>query len=149
MHYLIYLYICAMESETLTTKLDKVGMTASTFCAIHCAVVPFIISVLPLWGLSFLAEEWIEISMIVLSLAIGSWSLGLSWMKHRRAVALLIFVCGFFFIAAGHWFGHGSAEHLLLPVGGLTIALAHYINWKLSLGLLKTSKVKNEAEIIK
>jgi len=138
-----------MGSETLTSKLDRIGMTASTFCAIHCAVVPFIISVLPLWGLGFLAEEWMEISMIGLSLAIGSWSLGLSWMKHRRAAALLIFVCGFFFIAVGHLFGHGSTEHLLLPMGGLAIALAHYINWKLTLGLLKTSEMKKTVEFIK
>ncbi|WP_407425644.1 MerC domain-containing protein [Arcticibacter sp.] len=138
-----------METEPLTSKLDKIGITASTFCAIHCAVVPFIISVLPLWGLGFLAEEWMEILMIVLSLTIGSWSLGLSWIKHRRTTALLIFICGFLFIAAGHWFGHGSSEHLFLPAGGLTIALAHYVNWKQSLVLLKSSKMKTASEIIK
>lgn len=130
MHYLIYLYICAMETQTLTSRLDKVGMTASTLCAIHCAAVPFVISMLPLWGLGFLAEEWMEISMIVLSLAIGSWSLGLSWIKHKKVAALLTFGGGFFLIASGHWFGHGSSEHFLLPIGGLTIAFAHYINWK-------------------
>src|SRR5690606_34285743 len=119
-----------MESETLTNKLDKIGITASTICAIHCAVVPFIVSLLPLWSPGFLAEEWMEISMIVLSLVLGSWSLGVSWTKHRRTKAWRIFICGFVFIAAGHWFGHGSTEHLLLPAGGLTIALAHYTNWK-------------------
>lgn len=138
-----------MGSETLTTKLDRIGMTASTFCAIHCAVVPFIISVLPLWGLGFLAEEWMEISMIVLSLAIGSWSLGISWMKHRKITALLIFICGFFFIAIGHLFGHGSTEHLLLPAGGLTIALAHFINWKLTLSLLKATEMVKVNAIVK
>lgn len=149
MHYIFYLYICDMRSETLTNSLDRIGMTASTFCAIHCAVVPFIISVLPLWGLSFLAEEWMEICMIILSVAIGIWSLGLSWLKHRKIAALLIFVCGFFLIVLAHVFGHGSTAHLLLPLGGLTVALAHYINWKLTIGLLKAQPAQKIDTIIK
>lgn len=137
-----------MGSETLTTNLDRIGMTASTFCAIHCAVIPFAISVLPLWGLSFLAEEWMEIGMILLSLFIGIWSFGLSWLKHRRIAALLIFVCGFSLILLAHMFEHGSTAHLLLPLGGLTIASAHYVNWKLTLGLLKIRGIKKVDTII-
>lgn len=145
-------FICTfapMRSETLTARLDKIGMTASTFCAIHCAVVPFIISTLPLWGLGFLAEEWVEISMIVLALMIGMWSLGLSWRKHRKMAALLIFAAGFAFIGMGHAFGHGSDEHLFLSAGGLTVALAHYVNWRLTLAQRGAPHSKKGAGISK
>lgn len=138
-----------MEPETLTTNLDRIGMTASTFCAIHCAVVPFLISVLPLWGLSFLADEWIEICMIILSVAIGIWSLGLSWLRHRKIAALLIFACGFFLIVLAHLFEHGSTAHFLLPLGGLAVASAHYINWKLTIGVLKAQRAEKANKIIK
>jgi len=122
-------------------------MTASTFCAIHCAVVPFALSTLPLWGLGFLAEEWVELSMIGVALVIGVWSLGLSWRKHRKAAALIIFIFGLGFIASGHAFGHGSTEHLFLPAGGLLMALAHYLNWRFTLGLLKDLNSEKNSNI--
>lgn len=129
-----------MGSETLTTRLDRIGMTASTLCAIHCAVIPFVISVLPLWGLSFLAEEWMEVSMIGLTLTIGIWSLGLSWRKHRKVAAIAIFLSGFLFISLGHVFGHGRTEHLFLPLGGLIIALSHFINWRITKEMFKVQR---------
>ncbi|HEY2583370.1 MAG TPA: MerC domain-containing protein, partial [Mucilaginibacter sp.] len=48
--------------------LDNVGMTASVLCAIHCALVPLLITSLPLLGLGFLANPWLEWSMIILAL---------------------------------------------------------------------------------
>ena len=47
------MYICGMRKGKYTSKLDNAGMTASILCAIHCAIVPLLITVLPLAGLSF------------------------------------------------------------------------------------------------
>jgi hypothetical protein len=49
-----------MKRPKLTSKLDRIGMTASTACAIHCAAVPLLITSLPLIGLGFLANPWVE-----------------------------------------------------------------------------------------
>jgi hypothetical protein len=54
-----------------THKLDAVGFTASTLCAIHCAVTPLLLTALPLAGLKFLAHPAIETAMIMLSLLIA------------------------------------------------------------------------------
>jgi len=111
--------------------LDHLGMTASLACAIHCAVLPFVISMLPLWGIGFLANDWVELSMIILSLIIGIYSLASSYPKHSKLLPIFVLVAGFTFIAAGHYF----FEHLeatLIPLGGLAIAAAHFINWRYS-----------------
>lgn len=114
-------------------NLDKIGMTASTACAIHCALLPFVLTLLPLWGLDFLADPATEISMILLSLILGAWSLGKSYRKvHHRVLPILILVFGFAFILIGHFSGIAILEPILIPAGGFAIASAHFLNLKLT-----------------
>jgi hypothetical protein len=118
-----------MKPFIKSASLDQLGITASVACAIHCAALPFIITILPLWGLEFLAHSWVELSMICLSLIIGIWSLSTSFPKHLKVLPIMVLVTGFGFIAIGHYAFH-SLEAVLIPIGGFTIAVAHYLNWK-------------------
>nr|WP_068889214.1 MerC domain-containing protein [Pedobacter panaciterrae] len=120
-----------MKNFIKSEKLDRLGMTASLACAIHCAVLPFVLTALPLFGLSFLAHNWVETFMIGLSLVIGIYSLSTSYPKHKRLLPLIILVIGFGMIGTGHYLIE-NMEAILIPIGGFTIALAHYINWKYS-----------------
>jgi len=120
-----------MKRLIRTAKLDQLGMTASIACAIHCAALPFLITTLPLMGLSFLAESWVELTMICLSLIIGIWSLSTSYPKHKRFLPIGILIAGFACIATGHYLIH-ELEAILIPLGGFTIAGAHFVNWKYS-----------------
>jgi len=114
-------------------NLDKIGMTASTACAIHCALLPFVLTLLPLWGLDFLADPATEISMILLSLILGAWSLGKSYRKvHHRIFPVIILVLGFACIVIGHFSGISILEPVLIPAGGFAIAFAHFLNLKLA-----------------
>lgn len=123
--------IKATNKKTLlkSGRLDQFGITASIACAIHCAALPFLITLLPLWGLSFLAHSWVEFSMIGLSLLIGTWSLARSYPKHKSIIPILVLILGFMLIGTGHY-GLHLLEAILIPLGGFTIALAHLINWK-------------------
>lgn len=120
-----------MKPSVKSSTLDQLGMTASVACAIHCAVLPFFITTLPLWGLEFLAHSWVELSMIFLSLIIGICALISSFPKHRKPIPILVLIIGFALIATGHY-TFESLEAVLIPIGGLTIAIAHYLNWKYS-----------------
>jgi len=117
----------------LSRKLDHIGFTASTLCAIHCALMPFVITLLPLLGLEFLSSIWVEISIIALSIVIGISSLIPSYVKyHRKLLPLLLLIIGFILIFGTHFFGFHELEPILVPIGGLTIAGAHLLNWKLN-----------------
>ena len=120
-----------MKSLLNSGRLDQLGITASIACAIHCAALPLVVTYLPLIGLEFLANVWVEIIMIVLSLCIGAWSLSGSYKRHHNVVPILILVSGFALIAMGHFLLH-ELESFLIPLGGCTIAVAHYLNWRLS-----------------
>lgn len=120
-----------MKPSVKSSTLDQMGMTASVACAIHCAALPFLLTTLPLWGLEFLAHSWVELSMICLSLLIGTYSLTTSFPKHRKLIPILVLIIGFGLIATGHYTLE-SLEAFLVPLGGFTIAAAHYLNWKYS-----------------
>lgn len=120
-----------MASRKLGKRLDNLGMTASTLCAIHCAIVPILLTFLPLAGLGFLANPLFEWSMILLALLLGVSSIFLSYFRtHKRALPLLLLCGGFVLVIAGHIYLKGWIEAIVVPLGGLTIAAAHFINYK-------------------
>jgi hypothetical protein len=113
------------------TKLDNIGMTASTLCAIHCAAVPVFFTSLPLVGLGFLANPWVEWGMIIVALVVGVWSIAGSFLNsHHKALPLILLVIGFATIILGHIFTKGWLEAIVVPLGGITIAVAHFVNYK-------------------
>ncbi|RYU91876.1 MerC domain-containing protein [Mucilaginibacter terrigena] len=112
-------------------KLDNVGMTASTLCAIHCAAVPVFFTSLPLIGLGFLANPWVEWIMIIIALVVGISSIGTSYFKeHHRVLPLALMLAGFTTIIVGHLFITGWVEAVVVPMGGFMIAAAHFVNYK-------------------
>jgi len=114
-------------------NLDKIGITASTACAIHCAILPFLLTLLPLWGLEFLATPVLEIFMILLSLILGIWSLSKSYrIVHHNSGPIILLALGFGCILFGHFSGIEILEPILIPLGGFTIAGAHFFNLKLT-----------------
>jgi len=120
-----------MKPAKFTSRLDNIGMTASTLCAIHCAVVPLIITALPLIGLGFLANPWFEWGMILLALIIGASAVSLSYIRvHQKLLPLILLSTGFAIIITGHLFITGWIEGIIVPLGGLTIAAAHFVNYK-------------------
>jgi MerC mercury resistance protein len=76
-------------------RLDPPGAAASLACAVHCAAMPLLVSLLPLVGLSFLAKEQTEWALVGLSLGLEILSLLPSYTrKHRRRRPLLLFAFG-------------------------------------------------------
>lgn len=122
-----------MSLSKTSQRLDRLGMTASTLCAIHCALVPIFLTTLPLLGLEFLSNEWVEISMIIVSVILGTLSLSMSYRKqHHKLFAFIVLFSGFALIALGHFSGIESLEPVLIPLGGFTVAAAHLVNWRLN-----------------
>jgi uncharacterized membrane protein YfcA len=99
--------------------------------------MPLLIGLLPLVGLSFLAEKQTEIMLVGLSIGIGISSLISSYArKHRQWRPLLLFAFGAVLIIAVKLFAE-EGSHLEAPtmvLGALLIACAHMINRRLCRG---------------
>jgi|SRR6185437_1391053 len=120
-----------MRPSKHSSKLDNIGMTASILCAVHCAIVPLLITSLPLLGLGFLANPFIEWSMIIFALCIGVYAIGLSYFRiHRKRLPMALLITGFLIIIAGHLFITSWKEAIIVPIGGLLIATAHFFNFR-------------------
>lgn len=120
-----------MQEKFFSSNLDFLGFTTSVLCALHCAALPLILSFSALSGLTWLENFWVEFSLIGISFVIASLSLGQSYLKvHRRLNAIQIVLIGFGFILVSR-FVEGAAEAWLTTIGGVMIAVAHYVNWRL------------------
>ncbi|MEX8546140.1 MAG: MerC domain-containing protein [Mucilaginibacter sp.] len=117
-----------MKNLKSNQTLDKVGITASVLCAIHCAFFPVLLTLLPLLGIGFLVKGWAETAMVLFSLLIAGVSILSAYKLHQNALPLVLLATGFAIIAVVHLFLPENLEPFILPFGGLSIAFAHYLN---------------------
>ena len=118
--------------------MDKFGTTSSLVCALHCALLPVIISLLPALGVTALAWSGFEWIFVSFATSLGIFSLWLGYRRHRVYRALLFLVPGLLLV----WVGvlvpgiHGKVitHAVVMSVGGTLIAVAHLINMRLNHG---------------
>jgi len=108
---------------------DALGIATSLACAIHCAILPLILSSLPLFGINIVDNIGFEYFMIFLAFSIGSFSLWHGYRKHHHSILpFLIFTGGFLFLVAKQVWHH--YQYWLLPFAVILIVAAHLINYK-------------------
>lgn len=108
---------------------DAWGIGASLACAIHCALLPLFLSSLPLFGVNIIHNPFFEAGMILLALAIGSYSLYHGYRKHHHSLLpLTIFFAGFVFLVLKQFVA--SYETWLLIPAVLLIISAHILNYR-------------------
>lgn len=120
------------KNQILKISLDHIGFSVSLLCAIHCGVFPFLLALAPMANLDFLQNPWLENTIIVISLLIATLSLVHGYQKHHgKLIPFWIVISGFVLIFLGHSFPYEWTEILFTAIGATTVALAHFINWKM------------------
>lgn len=119
-------YICNMR---LKVNWDVLGISASVACAIHCALLPLVLTSLPVFGVEIIDNTGFEITMIIIAAAIGAYSLYHGYKKHHHQLTpLLVFIVGILFLCAKQvW--HERQLWLLAPAV-FFIVTAHFYNYK-------------------
>jgi hypothetical protein len=106
---------------------DAIGISASLACAIHCALLPLFFSSLPLLGINLLHNFKFEFGMILVSFAIGTYSLYHGYKKHHHSYKpFLIFSIGIAIMFSRMIFR--SLELYLLVPAAILIIYAHIKN---------------------
>ena len=109
---------------------DAFGIAASVACAIHCAVLPLILSSLPLFGINIIENQGFEFIMIALAFIVGVYSLYHGRKKHHHSFyPMLLFAAGISLLFIKSML-HSHNIMLLLPAVSLVV-VAHYVNYKL------------------
>jgi len=125
LHLLIFASAMAIK-----VNWDALGITTSLACAIHCAVLPLLLTSLPVFGIDIIDNVSFEYLMILLACGIGCYALYHGYYKHHhQLMPLLIFLLGILFLI-----GKQSWHHLqfwfLVPAVTFIIA-AHFLNYRL------------------
>lgn len=109
---------------------DAVGIATSVLCAIHCTLLPLLMSSLPLFGINILHNLLFEWGMIVLAFAVGSYALFHGYIRHHHSLLpVLLFSAGFALLVLKQFF-HDVENWFLLPAVVLIIS-GHYHNYRL------------------
>lgn len=111
-------------------SLDKAGMWVTALCAIHCLLLPVILPMLSLIGLSFIGAETLERTILGTSILLGSIALSIGTRQHSRIYPIGLLLAGGFIYFQKDALGAWGEPVIILFGAGLIIA-AHWVNLRL------------------
>ena len=117
----------------MNTKInwDVLGIAASIGCAIHCALLPVVVTSLPIFGINIIHNSLFEWGMIALAFSIGIYSLLHGYVKHHQNYKpIIIFTGGCLFLLLKQFFHPIEIWFLIFAVPLITYA--HFYNYRLS-----------------
>lgn len=115
---------------------DSLGAIAAGLCAVHCALLPILLALLPTLGVGVLASLEFEFLYVAFATALALTSLVQGYRRHRIGLALLFASPGLLAV----WIGvllpavHEDVvlHAVVMTIGGTLIAIAHMVNLKLT-----------------
>jgi len=104
-----------MESEQASKShwwhvADRVGATASFLCAIHCALLPFVLALLPFLGLEFLADHRFERDFVFFACTLALFALVGGYRRHQRPLPLMLASAHFVNLYSDRRFGRAHVH---------------------------------------
>lgn len=111
--------------------LDRLGIALTSLCALHCILLPVLLPVLPLLGVSIFADDSFERAFLIGTLALGAVALFSGFHRYHRKLY------PFYSLALGgviYW--HKDAlgetwEPLVITIGAILVMAAHWMNIRL------------------
>ena len=113
--------------------LDRIAISLSAICIVHCLSVPLVVAVLPIAVLGFGGESHFHAAMLWLVVPVSVVGLIMGFREHHRAQIVVAGALGMAVIAYASIYGHGqwpfSIEMIVSVVGSLLLAGAHWANF--------------------
>ncbi|MFA6986386.1 MAG: MerC domain-containing protein [Arenimonas sp.] len=129
--------------------VDSLGSVGATLCAIHCALLPFALALLPVLGLGILASSGFEMGFVLFATTLAVVSLWHGYRRHRAYHAMAFLVPGLIALWAGIFVPalHDSiiAHAVAMSIGGTLVAVAHLVNMRLSQGHVHAPRCAHSA----
>lgn len=118
--------------------IDRFGAAGSLLCAIHCALLPLAIAVLPPLGLAGFGSQGFERAFVAFATLLGLFSAIWGYRRHRAVRALSLLIPGLVTL----WVVvlYEPLHYMVVPhavamtFGGTLVGLAHIANLRLNHG---------------
>lgn len=111
------------------TQFDQFGAIAGLLCALHCALLPLFIGLLPALGLEFFGSHTFDVWMVGFLGTFALIVIGLGHASDRAGLVWGLILGGLALMGLGLIPGLSAWLHaLLLGAGGMSVALGHWLN---------------------
>lgn len=122
----------------LYNLIDRFAAGGSMLCAVHCAVLPLLIALLPSLGIAAWLGDGFEQGFVIFASLLGVSTLLWSYRRHRTIRALGLLLPGLAVLWLGVLYAplhHAAVPHAVaMTFGGTLVGLAHLANLRLNHG---------------
>ena len=118
-----------------STTLDKVAISLSAICLVHCLLAPVLLTLLPIFTASVLVEDWLfHQLMLWVIIPTSTTALVIGCRKHRFFSIALSGAVGMAVLISVALYGHQLFGHIgekvAVSLGGLILAFSHFLNFR-------------------
>jgi hypothetical protein len=111
---------------------DRVGMTLSFVCVLHCMALPFIFLMIPTLS-EMIETEKFHIIMVFSVTATAGISFIPGYLRHKDTNLMWLVFVGLLFVVGGIVLGHELGElfeRVITSIGSILLMVSHYKNLK-------------------
>jgi hypothetical protein len=108
-------------------RLDRVGLTLSVLCAVHCVGTLVLVAGLGLGGSVLLSPAIHRVGLVLAMLIVGV-AIGAGALRHRRPAPFVIAMMGLTFMGGAMAAPREAEEAVLTILGVSLVAVAHVLN---------------------
>ena len=119
--------VTAMELALSTSRLDRLAITLSGLCVVHCVGTAVALALLASAG-GILGAEWIHELGLSLAMLLGAVALGRGIVGHGFMMPSAVGALGLGVMAGALSLPHDGSEALYTMVGVAILALGHQLN---------------------
>ena len=112
---------------------DKIAISLSVLCVLHCLTVPLLVVLLPSITVLALDREAFHLWMVIAVIPISLYALTLGCKKHKKPSILFFGLFGLAFLISAVFFGESqlgeAGEKIITVIGSTLIAFSHFKNF--------------------
>jgi hypothetical protein len=115
-----------MSARTSSTTTDGLGVAVSALCAVHCVAGAVLVGSPAL--ASFVADERLELALLVVALLIAATAVGSGFRRHGNPVPIALAAAALVPIALAHSIAWtGTWPEVLLSVAGASMLVTGHV----------------------
>lgn len=110
---------------------DTIAIGLSVLCLIHCLALPALVLLVPALAIWMTVPESVHAVLLAIALPTSTMAIMLGFRAHRMHLPAVLAIIGLVLLGFGV-FGAPTerAETIATVIGGMTLALAHALNWR-------------------
>lgn len=107
---------------------DRLGITASTICVVHCVFAPIFFGVLPLLGVRAELHSAIEIIMLSSAAGLAIYSAALGYSRFQTWRVPVAFALAITLVVGGHFLDAFHVGRVMMLAGGFALVVLHSVS---------------------